>query len=673
MKIELKQLSLKNFKGIKDLSINFTQETNIYGPNGSGKTTIFDAFTWLLFNKDSSYRSQFNIQTLDSENNIIHNLEHNVTAILVVDGVEKEISKTLTEKWTKTRGAAEKELKGTTTTYEVDGIPYKLKYYQKFISEIVNEDLFKILTNPLYFPSMDWKEQRKVVLEIIGDLSPESICSYNSELQPILSDIQEYGIDNLLLKTKNSISKLREQIKSIPARIDECNNQIQELNFDGLENKIKAKVIEIEKIDEQITDKSKANDKKLELQSELFKLKQEKEDIIFKAKSDVRKPLNDIVSNILDKSNEINKVKMHINSCKNDVESINKNIESTKLLITQREEEISNLKSKFLEEKSKCFEFDEFEFDYSLTYCHSCGREYDPDKIEEIKASALEKYNKSKEENKQKFINSVNNTLNNINKEGKQKTESLNKLKESLEKYKQQLGELVIDIENNEITLNSLNEELSKLEEEKSNIEKSINSGTFTVDTTDIDNRIESLNVKISEFNSANTSSLKQEKKNIENEISEIKAVLYHKEYNNKMKARISELSQEEKDANVTIAKLEGTVYLCEQYIKTKVELLEGRINNMFNGAVSFKLFKQLKNGGVEDCCELTQNGVPFSDLNSAAKIQVGLNLINILNDFYNTSIVTFIDNRESVIDIPETNNQIVNLIVSAIPGLKIK
>ena len=657
MKIELKQLSLKNFKGVKDLSINFSQETNIYGPNGSGKTTIFDAFTWLLFNKDSSYRSQFNIQTLDSENNIIHNLEHNVTAILVVDGAEKEISKTLTEKWTKTRGAAEKELKGTTTTYEVDGIPYKLKDYQKFISEIVNEDLFKILTNPLYFPSMDWKEQRKVVLEIIGDLSPESICSYNSELQPILSDIQEYGIDNLLLKTKNSISKLREQIKSIPARIDECNNQIQELNFDELENKIKAKVIEIEKIDEQIADKSKANDKKLELQSELFKLKQEKEDIIFKSKSDVRKPLNDIVSKLLDKSHEINKVKMHINSCKNYVDSINKNIESTKLLITQREEEISNLKSKFLEEKSKPFEFYEFEFDDSLTYCHSCGREYDPDKIEEIKASALEKYNKSKEENKQKFINSVNNTLNNINKDGKQKTESLNKLKESLEKYKQQLGELVIDIENNEITLNSINEELSKLEEEKSNIEKSINSGTFTVDTTDIDNRIESLNVKISEFNSANTSSLKQEKKNIENEISEIKAVLYHKEYNKKMKARISELSQEEKDANVTIAKLEGTVYLCEQFIKTKVELLEGRINNMFNGAVSFKLFKQLKNGGVEDCCELARNGVPFSDLNSAAKIQVGLNLINILNDFYNTSIVTFIDNRESVIDIPATNN----------------
>ena len=59
MKIRISNLKLKNFKGIKDLEIDFNNEnTNIYGKNATGKTTIFDAFKWLFFDKDSKVRGQ---------------------------------------------------------------------------------------------------------------------------------------------------------------------------------------------------------------------------------------------------------------------------------------------------------------------------------------------------------------------------------------------------------------------------------------------------------------------------------------------------------------------------------------------------------------------------------------------------------------------------------------
>lgn len=103
MEIKLKSLKLKNFKGIKDLHINFGQVTNISGENASGKTTIFDAFTWLLFDKDCTDRKDFAIKTHDKNGNTIHGLSHEVEGIIEFDGTETILKKVYTEKWTKKR------------------------------------------------------------------------------------------------------------------------------------------------------------------------------------------------------------------------------------------------------------------------------------------------------------------------------------------------------------------------------------------------------------------------------------------------------------------------------------------------------------------------------------------------------------------------------------------
>ena len=97
--ITLNKLVISNFKGINNLEIDFSKITNIKGENALGKTSIFDAFTWLLFDKDSKDRKDFDVRTLDANNNIIRGLNPHVVAYLNVDDKEIKLIKTLKEKW----------------------------------------------------------------------------------------------------------------------------------------------------------------------------------------------------------------------------------------------------------------------------------------------------------------------------------------------------------------------------------------------------------------------------------------------------------------------------------------------------------------------------------------------------------------------------------------------
>lgn len=158
--IFLKSLSLRNFKGIKRLDLSFTEhETNIYGANGTGKTTVFDAFTWLLFGKDSSDRKDFNIKTLNPDGSNVEKMEHEVIAFISVDGEEKTLQRIYKENWVKKRGEADAELKGHETLFYINDVPKKASEYAKEISEIVDEQIFKLITNPNYFPAMKWQDQ----------------------------------------------------------------------------------------------------------------------------------------------------------------------------------------------------------------------------------------------------------------------------------------------------------------------------------------------------------------------------------------------------------------------------------------------------------------------------------------------------------------------------------
>lgn len=128
---------------------------------------------------------------------------------------------------------------------------------------------------------------------------------------------------------------------------------------------------------------------------------------------------------------------------------------------------------------------------------------------------------------------------------------------------------------------------------------------------------------------------------------------------------RIEELKEEERKMADDYNEVEQQSFLIEEFIRTKMNLMEERINSKFKYA-RFKLFEEQVNGGLTETCETLYEGVPYSKgLNNAARINVGLDIINTLNEHYGISAPIFVDNSEAVTNLIDVNAQVISLIVS--------
>lgn len=636
--IILKGLYLKNFKGIKELDIDFVKVTNIFGDNGTGKTSIFDAFTWLLFDKDSQDRSKFDVQPLDKSNNVVHMLETEVTAVLEIDGVKTALKKVLEEKWVKPKGKPETELKGVTTAYYIDEVPKKQGEYKKAINDIIQEDIFKLLTNPMYFSTnLKWQDRKKVLMDIIGDFTDEDVIAYKKDLSPLRELLGNKNIDELKKSIAASKKKLVKDKETIPPRVDECSRSIRsDIDFDMQESNKKAIVSEIKAVDEKILDSSKVDNEILEKRKKLYGLKSNLNSIEFTLKAKAQEPLKEL-------NQQLREVERNIY----DVQSkAGRTLDKLKLKedsIPKIENLIADLKKEWYKVDDEALKFNENEF-----ICPTCKRPFEAADIEAKKQEVTENFNQYKAERKEQ-----------INQKGKAKTNELNalnqefeQLKSDYEVYSGQVTELLVrkDSLDKQITEFKPNldfsddQEYQELKNEISGIEAELNKPS---DTSSI------------------VEELKHKKSNLEIELDGINNLLAFKEQNVTLTARIVELQAKEKSLAQQIADLEKQEFLCDDFIKTKIELLESSINSKFK-YVKFRFFKQQVNGGIEEDCEPIVNGVPFNtNLNSAAKVNAGLDIINTLSQHYGINAPIFVDNKESVTKLIDTDSQLVNLVVS--------
>ena len=274
MKIQLKQLALINFKGIrnKTISLNPDGDAFIYGNNATGKTTVFDAFTWLLFGKDSAGRSDFEIKTLDVDGLPIEKLDHEVAATLIIDGKEVVIKRMLREKWVKKRGAEVTEFEGNETLLSVNDVPKKANEFKDYISAIINENLFKLITSPTAFNSLPWQERRKILNDICGEVSSDEVIS----LMEVDADRKQFLLnilagDTSIVDHKKAIAQkvkaLKDEIKTIPTRIDEVERSKPDLSNIDLSKtgNLEELKLKSDSIDSQIANKSKAFDAEVQI------------------------------------------------------------------------------------------------------------------------------------------------------------------------------------------------------------------------------------------------------------------------------------------------------------------------------------------------------------------------------------------------------------------------
>lgn len=674
MKMMLKSLHMENFKGIKSLDVNFSNKTSIKGQNASGKTTIFDAFTWLLFNKNSAGEEKFNVRPLDKDGKRIDNVEIKVVAVMDVDGKEVELSKTQKQNWVKKRGTDTVTLQGNVNSFEIDGYPKSEADFKAYVSGLAqSEDMFKMLTNPQYFSSMKWKDQRDILMRLATDVSDVELAKTDAKYAPLIPELEKApSTDDIRAKFQKTLTEWKKKQAEIPVRIDEAEKS--KVDVDVAEQELAKTDLErqITRIAGQLKSASKVVDnleqQKFELQFEINDCKRKANESLIKE----RRALEDRKDEATRKFNDLHKK----------ITILERGIGDKKRRIETLNDEKSELGKQYNAEITKAFDeapylFDESKwvFDESTTVCSLCGQKLPEDKIEQLKADFETRKAKAKADAADKlkaakfsFDNHKKVELNRILTLGNEKKAEVEALKAEIVDAEKNFPELRKQETEQTKIENECIKRLSELPEE-ADLSANEDYEALMKKEADLQAQIDSTRA-----NSTDTSVLEQKKAELETALEDAKAIIVQAAKNVEVDERIAELQAEQKEIGQKVADQEQMLYLLEEFIRFKLNKVSESINSHFK-TVNFKLFETQLNGGLKDCCECTVNGVPYSTLNSGHRIVAGLDIIRSLSELYGVSVPIFVDNAESLneFNVPDMDAQLILLSVSEDKQLKVE
>jgi hypothetical protein len=636
MKIKIKKMLLENFKGFEKKEIIFSDKVKLIGENETGKTRVADAFTWVLFGKDTADRKDYEIKTLDENNNVIHGLEHSAEIVLLVDEQEINLKRIYKENWVKKKGLADRVFSGHTTSFFYNSVEIKKKEYDEKVTEILDETMFKLLACNNYFNKfMDWKQRREIIMDMfVSELPSEAeIVDQHEKLWIIRRHLSNADMETIEKELKAKRALLNKQLKEIPIRIDELKK--------STEGKISSKEIkQAEEELESLREETKA------LDNDLANLNNLTNSYNSSYKEITNKKLQiDSIQKIIKKNHEseVEKIENSLKKTQRDIQQIEYIIEDSK-----RDQEKANVKIVELENyrKELIVKYDSMKatkFDENKTFCPTCFQKLQADKIKIVQ---------------EEFTENIKSELAKIQTIGKKNNENIkecsliiqNRSKTILEN-KTRLNELCSKFENETKELQLLKSKKLELETEE--------IGKIREQISELEANLESPD-KLQE--ARKNEILDKKKKNIER-TKDAMQILTNNSDAVKSKKRIEELNIEAGILSQRLAGVEQEVIACEEFIKTKVNLIEDKVAEKFQG-LRFKLFNTLINNGIEECCEVLKDGVPFGALSNGAKIKCGLKIIDVLQKHYNLFVPVFIDNAEGVTGLEDIDTQTISMFV---------
>ena len=639
--IIITKINFLNFKGIRDLSVEFNKDlTSIYADNGLGKTSIFDGITWVLFGKDSKDRKSFGIKTYDENNRVIPRIPHEVTVTLLVDGEEVTLCRRYNEKWTKKRGSAEEVFDGHEEERLYNGVPCSMKEYNEKIAAMCSEEVFKFITNPLYFTKQKADVQRSMLIRMAGGVSDDEIARGNTDFENLLSKLTGKNLDEYKREIQAKKRRIKNELDMIPSRIDERKRDMPTAeDWDALESELESKKKALADIEQQLLDASKAvetvNSRKMELMKKVGEVQEKKTKRQFEIRegllSDFRKQTN--ARNTL--TDNIHKEERVVNSLKAGIQEYDKQLVR---LADERNRLLAEWES--INEEKLTFNEEEF-------ICPTCKRRFEVNEIESRQQEISETFLKNKatrlERNKQSGM------------EIKRKREEIEQLKLQAEVNVSSKQAWIDAQKASSLYLNEL------VEPETASV--------IAVDREYVElcNQETELYNQINNYNATSRTDnleLMEGKRTINASIDELKKMLSKRETIERNNMRISELETMMRQQSQELAELEGIEFTITAFVKARIEAVERKINGMFS-IVKFKMYEQQINGGEIETCEAIVGGVPFSDLNDAGKINAGLDIINAICGFEGVYAPIVIDNAESVNELLPTKSQKIRLVVS--------
>ena len=643
-KIFVKSLSLVNFKGVRELDLQFVDGENLIGgANGTGKTTVFDAFTWLMFGKDSTGRSDsnFNIKTLDDAGKPIYHLDHSVVAVMCVDGTDVKLERKYVEVWQKQSGTTDMFLKNHKTEFFVNDVKCATKKeYDAEVNEIINESVYKMITNPWYFPQLSADNQKSMLIDMAGEVSDEDVAATNKNFAKFLEDLNGKPMEKMAKEIQAKKRACNEILDRIPSQIETAENVMPEAeDWDAIDAEIKNKLKEIEDIDATIADKSKVNEQEYERKASI-------QNQIGDAKLELANVKNEIRANASQARNvaiqEINNIQLQIQGNDNMIKSTNRLIENQEKEIESKEINVKALREEYKKVFASMIEFDDGQF-----ICPTCKRPYDAADIEAKKKELTENFNTDKADKLKK-----------IQEKGKALNAALEEMKQTLATYKKELAKH--------------EESVLTLQKKKSEKEAEMPEPVDEANIIDTDQRVIDLQNKIVDLENQlnvgikviDVSELREQKRVANEALQGLYKRAAKKEQIERTRKEIEDLEKKQASNNQVLADCEQWERLHIQFQKAKDEELLKRINGMFE-VVSFSFLSTQLNGNEKLTCVCTVNGTPYPDVNNAGKINAGLDIINAICKAKGVTAPIFVDNAESVNDILKTYSQKIMLYVT--------
>ena len=630
--IRLSGLTIRNFKGCPLATFDFDgHSASIYGDNAAGKTTIYDALTWLLFGKDSKGRGDFDIKPLGKDGQVLdHGAVTEVSAVFWADGESIALHKTYFEKWSTKRGSAEASYDGNTSEYYVDSVPVKKYEYERRAGELVSEDLFRMLTGVYWFcESMKWQDRRKVLFEVCGVASDREIMEGAEQFGALSAAMGKLTLDDYKKKLQSERRGLSGARESVPARLDECKktvDDISQMDFVAVRAERATKAgqmeqlnIELLKLEHGALLDSKCNDLKA-LQNKLATYANENNS----HRASQMVPVEDkrpAMEAALKKAKADFLIHAGLSS------KVGTDIETT-------ERRIQECRERWEAENARTF---------ADATCATCGQALPKDAQDKARAS----FEADVARRKQDAVDASNHEK--------------QRLAEAVER-REQCIETAVSLENEIARLTAeleayVPQEQPEIENLPGHIERmaAVNSEIDAV-ASDIA-KLEGESATIRAEIDGKVADLQQEVDALDRELAKEAMLDYTKE-------RMDKLREEAKAAGEALESLDKMLFLCDEFTRYKVRFVEDSINQRFR-MVNFRLFQEQVNGGLADCCDAVVDGVPYSSLNNGARINAGLDVIETLSNHYGVTVPLIVDNAESVTSLLPVTAQVIRLVVS--------
>lgn len=633
MDIRLKSIHLENFKCHKSLTITLDgRNASIYGDNATGKTSVYDALTWLLFGKDSAGNGEKNIEIkpLAPDGSVKdHQAITEVEAVLLADGEEICLKRTYKEAWSTKRGSSEATYDGNTSEYFVDGVPCKANAYKARVAELVDEEQFRLLTTVSYFPDkLPWQKRREVLFDLFGVLDDKQIMETDSRFAPLMEAVGKLPLEDFKKVVTHKRKGFMATRDEVPARISECEKTISDLSgmdFDGAEAQL-----------------SILNGRLNSLNEELLAIQQNT--AVQRKEIELKKAKLDVEATERDNANFRHAQEINVPSAvflEAELRQAVSSLEIAKINLDGRIQDVQNGEERISEARQRWKQINAEQYSESDT-CPTCGQKLPQERIlDSVKRFAEDK---------------------------KRRMDELVKLSEGykadVERAKELEGiqrQYILETERN---VQQIEDRIRKVKEAKTVIADMPDYAEKKSAALDAVSAIGAELTKLREDASSAASGLKSRMSEVKAEIDRVSGIAGLRNAYEYAQRRIQELREDAQAAADNLSGLDRLLYLMEEFSRYKASFVEGSINERFRIA-RFRLFREQANGGVEDRCDVVYDGVPYMGLNNGMKINVGIDIINTLSMAYGVTVPLFVDNAESVTNLEKCGCQVVRLVVS--------